>query len=151
MNATHNVTFQFVASLFVLAAVIFCVIFFKERIKMVPEHSDVTAISSDRIQVNLVAFGDNRRLASTDSVSSSHITIFGKVDSYQKVVDTYSRFDILVNGSSVTIKSSSGEFAQPVFLKTGSNTIDISVKWGDRVHERFAYDITYQPATNTAL
>ena len=112
--------------------------------------SIVKANLPEHIPMDLIAFGDNRRLSNMDHVSHPHVTIFGKVSDYQNARDSRPGFDILVDGTSVSITARSGEFAQPMTLQTGKNTIDISVKWSDRVHERFAYDLTYQSATGIA-
>jgi hypothetical protein len=87
----------------------------------------------------------NRILGVTDTVSTSTVTVYGKVNDYVTLNSTYSGLDVRVDQTSVTPNALSGEFAQTISLNEGVNTIPITVAWEGADRFRYSYTITYTP------
>jgi hypothetical protein len=98
------------------------------------------------VTVPVKVVGDkNRILNVTDTVSSSTVMVYGKVNDYVTLNSTYGGLDVRVDETSVNVNLLSGEFVRPVTLHQGKNIISITVAWDGANHYQYSYHITYTP------
>lgn len=110
-----------------------------------------------RIDMALQAHNGERYVLTNDVVQNPIVTIYGQIDNFDGLNEALPDFGVKVRGNFINPKSPTGEFVEKLLLNEGKNNIEITIEWGDEVHYRYRYNITFikpvtQPvesATNT--
>lgn len=103
-----------------------------------------------RIAMPIIAYGDNRQLATQDIVHHPEITLYGQVKNIDTLRDRLQNFTILLQGTTVIPKRETGEFAERLILQPGQNIVDIVLKWDGQEQKRLQYELSYIPETPTS-
>jgi len=98
----------------------------------------------------LKAFGDDRLLGTNDTVETPIVTVYGKIEEYDRLRASLSNFSVTLNNTSVMPKPNSGEFSGKIVLNEGANDIVIAVSWDGAERYRTSYSIAYFPPAPTA-